>query len=104
MGHDGVLGRQGGEEFCVLMPGHDLAQALALAERIRAAVASHAFFLPARHGVEETAVQRLISHRQTISLGVATWREGLLDGDDLLDAADRRLYQAKHAGRDQVCG
>jgi diguanylate cyclase (GGDEF)-like protein len=91
-----TLGRLGGEEFLVLLPGTTLADAQALAERLRAAVAGHAFRLPDAGG-------QAVVHRQTISLGVAAWTGAMLDGSDLLDAADRQLYQAKRDGRDRVC-
>ncbi|GCL61426.1 GGDEF domain-containing protein [Pseudaquabacterium pictum] len=94
-----TLGRLGGEEFLVLMPGATLPVARALAERLRAAVAGHTFVLPA--GLADS--RPLVAHRQTISLGVAEWTSAMLDASDLLDAADRRLYQAKHEGRDRVC-
>jgi two-component system, cell cycle response regulator len=94
-----TLGRLGGEEFLVLMPGASLPAAQALAERMRAAVAGHSFVLPA---VLDGARQ-VVAHHQTISLGVAEWNQAMLDASDLLDAADRRLYQAKHEGRDRVC-
>lgn len=92
-----TLGRQGGEEFLVLLPGVAPDAARALAERLRAAVAGHAFRLAA-------AGAQPVAHQQTISLGVAAWTAAMLDGSDLLDAADRQLYQAKRAGRDCVCG
>ena len=95
-----LLGRQGGEEFLVLLPDVPLAPALELAERLRCAVASHAFVLPVQEGDRRGS----IVHRQTLSLGVAEWTGAMLDASDLLDAADRRLYQAKHEGRDRVCG
>lgn len=94
-----TLGRLGGEEFLVLMPGGTSADASALAERLRAAVAGHTFVLPAGLG----DASQVVAHRQTISLGVAEWTHAMLDASDLLDAADRRLYQAKHEGRDRVC-
>ncbi len=100
VGSTGTLGRLGGEEFLVLMPGATLAAARGLAERLRAAVAGHTFVLP----VGEGASRQPIAHRQTISLGVAEWSNAMLDATDLLDAADRRLYQAKHEGRDRACG
>jgi len=98
-GQTGVLARLGGEEFVVLLPGMARPAALALAERLRAAVASHAFPLPTRSA--SGAVMRL---RQTLSLGVAELSPTMLDGCDLLDAADRRLYQSKHDGRNRVSG
>jgi two-component system cell cycle response regulator len=94
-----TLGRLGGEEFLVLMPGASLGVARDLAERLRAAVADHTFVLPTSMG----DTRPLVVHRQTISLGVAEWFNAMLDASDLLDAADRHLYQAKHEGRDRVC-
>jgi diguanylate cyclase (GGDEF)-like protein len=100
VGSAGILGRLGGEEFLVLLPNTPLAAALALAERLRAAVASRAFMLPVGEGEGRSS----ILHRQTVSLGVAEWGPAMLETCDLLDAADRRLYQAKHEGRDRVSG
>jgi diguanylate cyclase (GGDEF)-like protein len=100
VGGAGILGRIGGEEFLVLLPDTPLAAARALAERLRAAVAGHAFLLP----VGESEGRRRLVHRQTVSLGVAEWGPAMLEACDLLDAADRRLYQAKHEGRDRVSG
>lgn len=92
-----TLGRLGGEEFLALLPGATLGEGLALAERMRAGIAGHGFLLPDAEG-------RAVAHRQTISLGVAAWTATMLDGSDLLDAADRQLYQAKRDGRDCVRG
>lgn len=91
-----TLGRLGGEEFLVLLPGTGLEVACILAEHLRAAVGGHSFVLPGGDGPTP-------GHRQTISLGVAAWTSAMLDASDLLDAADRRLYQAKREGRDRVC-
>jgi diguanylate cyclase (GGDEF)-like protein len=98
VGAAGILGRQGGEEFLVLLPDMPLAPAQALAERIRSTVAAHGFTL-ATQGV---GGRRGTVHHQTLSLGVAEWSDAMLDAGDLLGAADRQLYQAKHAGRDRV--
>ncbi|OGB01227.1 MAG: hypothetical protein A3E25_04290 [Burkholderiales bacterium RIFCSPHIGHO2_12_FULL_69_20] len=100
VGTAGTLGRLGGEEFLVLMPGAPAVAARALAERLRAAMADHLFVLPVSHGDG----QHVVSHHQTISLGVAEWSSAMLDACDLLDAADRRLYQSKHEGRNRVSG
>lgn len=98
VGSAGTLGRLGGEEFLVVLPGLAVQGAGALAERMRAAVAAHSFLLPVPHGSPAEA----IIHRQTISLGVAEWTTAMLDVSDLLDTVDRRLYQSKHEGRDRV--
>lgn len=77
--------RFGGEEFALLLPATGEAQATAVAERVRRAVAA----MPAPAG------------RVTASLGVAV-SAGRDDGERLVAAADERLYRAKHEGRDRV--
>lgn len=86
----GLLARLGGEEFGVLLPRYDLDQALRLAEELRDVVAALVVETPG--GVLQV----------TASLGCATLDEA--DGaiDALMMLADKRLYAAKHAGRNQV--
>jgi diguanylate cyclase (GGDEF)-like protein len=93
--HPGNLcARLGGEEFVLLLPGTDAEGARIKAERCRKLLAQEE--IPhARSGVG-----RLV----TVSLGVGTIVPGA--GDDpgvFLDRIDRRLYQAKSAGRDRLC-
>jgi diguanylate cyclase (GGDEF)-like protein len=85
--------RFGGEEFLILLPDADLWTAIAIAERIRAAIEAAAMPNPGRpfHAVV------------TASLGFAAARLG--DGvsaDELIRSADAALYAAKNAGRNQV--
>jgi diguanylate cyclase (GGDEF)-like protein/PAS domain S-box-containing protein len=84
-----VFARFGGEEFVVLLPDTPLAEARGVAERLRADLE--------RHGAADLA------SACTISVGVA---ECLPDeaADALLQRADAHMYQAKLAGRNQVCG
>ena len=98
--HSGILGRTGGEEFIVVLPGMGLPAALALAERLRTAVAEQVVDL----AVGEGALRRLVPHRQTISLGVATFSDGMADAAALLEAADQLLYRSKQDGRNRVSG
>ena len=82
-----VVGRVGGEEFLVLASGADARHALALAERIRARV-------------ELMQVEAIDQRTLTISIGVATrTRESTLE--ELIQHADKSLYQAKHGGRNR---
>ncbi|NVZ11085.1 GGDEF domain-containing protein [Allochromatium humboldtianum] len=81
-----VAGRHGGEEFLVILPHADLAEAGEVAERIRTSVAQIEF---AAAGVEVT-----------ISGGVAQYQGEHLDA--FVDIADRWLYMAKEAGRNRV--
>lgn len=86
-----VLGRYGGEEFLVLLPGSDAAASRVVAERLRQAVE--------RAPVEwqGTALQL------TISIGMAARRDGDRDASSLLERADKALYAAKREGRNRVC-
>jgi diguanylate cyclase (GGDEF)-like protein len=80
------LFRQGGDEFVMLLPHTDRAQALALAERIAGTMAAAP--LP---GTVPLSV--------SVSLGVAAYPEDAVTSDSLLEAADRRNYLAKRRGR-----
>ncbi|SEJ18882.1 GGDEF domain-containing protein [Frateuria terrea] len=85
-----VLGRAGGEEFLLLLPRSDLASAIALAEVLRAHVATMSLEL-------DRQVQPI-----TVSIGVAVRTPDDRDMAGLVRRADRALYQAKHAGRNRV--
>lgn len=84
-----VVGRIGGEEFAILLPGTNLTSARLFAEGIRSAFSA----LPIE-GLPP-------AHRCTASFGVAELQpdEGLAE---LMRRADEALYGAKKAGRDQV--
>jgi diguanylate cyclase (GGDEF)-like protein len=82
-----VVVRYAGDEFVVLMPDTDKAQAGTLAERLRSEISSHPF----RVGDESITC--------TISLGVATFPEDAETPDDLLRAADHAMYEAKRRGK-----
>jgi diguanylate cyclase (GGDEF)-like protein len=84
-----VVGRPGGEEFAVAMPGAGAATAYVAAERIRIAFAERC--------------RRLGTLRlsPTVSAGVTTARSGA-NLDTLFADADRALYRAKQLGRDRV--
>lgn len=87
-----ILGRTGGEEFAVLLPQTDRAAAMAIAERLRAAVEA----TPAPHVPHPIAV--------TVSIGVAEVAPGEDGIDGALNRADRALYRAKDLGRNRVAG
>jgi diguanylate cyclase (GGDEF)-like protein len=87
---DDLVGRLGGEEFAVLLPGGREDGAVDLAERIRRAFAEGAAEING-HAV-----------KGTVSIGIAAVRIGTHDLGGLLNRADSALYQAKEAGRDRV--
>lgn len=84
-----ITGRLGGEEFAMLLPETPLADALAIAERLRQSVAV------------ATVAHDGRSITFTTSVGVAALRAG--DSlEQLIARADAALYDAKHAGRNRV--
>ena len=83
-----VLGRVGGEEFLLLLPGLDLAQAAKVAERIRSFIAGRAFpGMPAP---------------VTLSFGCAQLKVEDSELKVLIRRADAALYRAKELGRNRV--
>ena len=88
------IGRYGGEEFLLVLPETGMEGAAAVAEKIR-------------HAVQGTPVplDDGTPARATVSIGLASLDgtgQGKILGRDLIAAADRSLYEAKHAGRNRV--
>jgi diguanylate cyclase (GGDEF)-like protein len=88
-----VLARFGGEEFTIVLPETTLADARHVGERLRAEVAKAPF---ATEGPE-------IPVTISVGLGECSGAEEITV-DALLARADTQLYNAKRAGRNQVCG
>jgi diguanylate cyclase (GGDEF)-like protein len=86
-----VLCRLGGEEFIVIAPNTDRKSAAQLGERVRAAV----------EGMPSETVR--LKTPLTISVGIAVSHGHIANCEDLLQEADKVLYQAKNAGRNRVC-
>jgi diguanylate cyclase (GGDEF)-like protein len=93
-----LVGRFGGEEFALLLPHTQALDAHGIAERIREHIAATPLDVGDLPDGKHVQV--------TVSIGVAAlgapWDSGT-QITDLLAAADRALYEAKRAGRDQVC-
>jgi diguanylate cyclase (GGDEF)-like protein len=85
------LARYGGEEFALLAPQTDLAGAVGLAEKLRAAVSRAEFFVDGDAGPTRLSV--------TVSIGVALFKG---ERQTLFNEADRALYRAKASGKDCV--
>lgn len=86
---DDNLFRIGGEEFCVTLFNHSIAQAEKVGERIRNLVATNPYVYNDNH------------IHLTLSVGICEYQTGYHLGD-LLRMADKELYRAKESGRNQV--
>jgi len=87
------VGRWGGEEFLLVLPGADLNEAGSIAERLRQALATAGLDLPDGTQLYTQA-----------SFGVAMFCSGnRLTFDTLIQQADEALYRAKNSGRNRVC-
>lgn len=85
-----VLCRYGGEEFVLILPETDFEAAYDLVDKLRKDIAECQF----RHKDTPVTV--------TFSSGIAQFRTGDTV-DDVFERADQAMYQAKAAGRDQIC-
>lgn len=89
-----MAARCGGEEFAMILPITNTADAQIIAERVRQTIAD----LKLPHPASDVAPYL------TVSVGVATaTRDWYCTPDELVAAADRALYEAKKSGRNRVC-
>lgn len=91
IGDTDLAGRYGGDEFCLILPGTDLDQAIAVLERLRQRVDKH-------------SDDRLPDLKVSLSIGIAAFGSHITDASMWLHAADQALYTAKSNGRNRVVG
>ncbi|NVJ61128.1 MAG: diguanylate cyclase [Gammaproteobacteria bacterium] len=86
------VARFGGEEFILVLTNANAEQSKVVAERIREKIASHNFSVDGQN------------LKVTCSFGISSYKvgKGTVDSQELLQTADKALYQAKAAGRNQV--
>ncbi|HYO49828.1 MAG TPA: sensor domain-containing diguanylate cyclase [Chloroflexia bacterium] len=87
-----VVGRWGGEEFGIILPGVNRSQARIIAERIRETVARN--------------IMRDMHNRSipspTVSQGIAMYPEDATHIEELIDKADMAMFRAKDLGRNRI--
>lgn len=86
-----AVGRYGGEEFVAVLPRCGLNEARALMEDIRQRFSEIVFTL------DQT------SFKVTVSVGIASYRDGVVRAEQLFHEADAALYEAKAGGRNRIC-
>ncbi len=85
-----IFARYGGEEFVVLLPETTLKQSFEVAERLRQSIEQYQF-------VYENQTLQV-----SASVGVADYRQGVVNGTDLFKRADEAVYKSKEGGRNQT--
>ena len=86
-----LIARYGGEEFVIVLPNMDKEKAYELAEKIRIDISMRKFSLRRK----ETNV--------TVSAGVTSYTDEIIESEELLKKTDFLLYKAKKEGRNKVC-
>ncbi|BDT69844.1 hypothetical protein os1_40360 [Comamonadaceae bacterium OS-1] len=86
------VGRYGGEEFCIMLPGGTAAQAAEIAERLREDIDANL----------GSALRDHVGVKVTMSFGVAEIGPHVPDPATLIDLADQALYHSKKNGRNRV--
>jgi len=108
----GTAYRYGGEEFCVVFPRRTVEEAIEPLERVREEIATYTMSIRnrnlrpvrAKEGSRKRGATRLGSNQVsvTISVGVAARSTEYPDADAVIAVADKKLYQAKKAGRNRL--
>ncbi len=86
-----LISRFGGEEFLVMLYGLDKKRSLSVAETLRQKIE------------KERVTLRRQDTKVTVSIGVASMPFDTKDEDELVQKADKAMYNAKRKGRNQVC-
>ncbi len=86
-----IVGRYGGDEFWVILPGADKMTSMTVAENIRTAIESHVFLS-----------DQALNIRLTASLGVVVFPQHADTFDRMAQLADEALFMAKKQNRNRV--
>ncbi|MEG6522520.1 bifunctional diguanylate cyclase/phosphohydrolase [Desulfotomaculum sp. 1211_IL3151] len=89
-----IAARYGGDEFCILLPGHNSAAAVVVARKLKESIE--------RYFEENEQFRELPEEKFSITMGLASYPEHSKTGDDLLDLADQALYKAKKTSKNKI--
>lgn len=87
-----IVARFGGDEFVIILPEVDIDATEKIAERLRGAISRNAFLSEEHLNLTITA-----------SFGVSGYPYPAINKVDLIDSADKAMYDAKNSGRNKVC-
>lgn len=87
-----IVGRIGGEEFCILLRGYSRSEAVEFAENLRSYIKETKFIISSQKQIYIT-----------VSIGISSNEDGNLDIDNIREIADQNLYRCKKSGRNKVC-
>jgi len=90
------VGRYGGEEFLILLPGVDVQAATQTAEYVCSIIGSHSCSWQPDNASSAVPIST------TVSIGLAIYPLHGVSAETLLEAADRSMYRAKYTGRNRV--
>lgn len=89
---DDIACRYGGEEFILILPNASVENSVIRAEQIRREAERHLYIITENGRVGPV----------TLSIGVSAYPDFGLQSNQLIESADKALYEAKHAGRNRV--
>ncbi|MDI6785607.1 MAG: diguanylate cyclase [bacterium] len=92
IGKNDCLARIGGDEFVVALPGIDREEGVRIAQKIKDSISNYEFRFMGK------------IHKMSASVGVASFSKRFIySNKDIMDRADKAMYQAKYRGKNQVC-
>ena len=87
----GMIGRVGGEEFCILLEDYSLDEAREYGENLRKYIERTVFVIDAKKQINIT-----------VSIGISTYKETVSHINDMREVADQKLYESKESGRNRI--